>query len=145
MAPRVLIEAGKVRVSKPGVDVTATSLLRPDELLLSEGTQSLGILMTGQATATRYAEDGNPSYNGAQIMLPYDLGYVPFVLSQRVFLADEAINTPAFSEINRIDVATADYGYYLYPMTDRLLYFKWGGTTTDDVVFRYVVYYVKGG
>lgn len=147
MTDRVVIDTNRFKVSKPGVNVLSAAATSPDNLLLSEDTQNLGVFMTGQATLTANAAySGSRNYIGQTIMFPSDLGYIPYVMTHWQLLADEAFTPPANSESWRYpdpDLVEGDYyAYYVYPFSDRLRLWKWG---TLSFNIRYTVFYANAG
>ncbi|GAA0197972.1 hypothetical protein [Brevundimonas sp. Bb-A] len=148
MVERIRVEPGVFRISKPGVDVGSASATSPDNFILHEGYQNLGVFMTGTATLAAYAEDGNGSYNGQTILYPYDLGYIPLVIAHWLLLPGEAFASYANSESWRYmepDVETTDRGFYVWPMRDRLRCTRWGNSSLGDVTIRYTVFFAKMG
>ncbi|EDX81966.1 hypothetical protein BBAL3_3123 [Brevundimonas sp. BAL3] len=148
MVQRVKIEPGVFRISKPGVDVATASSTRPDNWILHESAQNLGVFMTGVATLPAYAEDGALSYNGLTILYPYDLGYIPLAIAHWRLLPGEAFASYANSESYRYmepDVDETDRGFYLWAMRDRLRCTRWGNAELNDITIRYTVFFAKMG
>lgn len=148
MVNRIILNASTIKVSKPGVDVLTASTSEPDNFILDSQTQSLGIFMTGELSITASAMySGSRTYVGQTLMFPYDLGYIPYVMIQQEIISGEAMTYPTSSESWRYpdpDLTEGDYyAVYVYPLSDRLRFAKWG--TVSPVKVRYAVFFAKQG
>lgn len=148
MVKRIRIEPGVFRISKPGVDVDSAPSSSPDNFLIHEGSQNLGVFMTGTITLSAYVEDGTASYNGQTVLYPYDLGYIPLVIAHWQLLPGEAFASYANSESWRYvepDNAAIDRGFYVWPLRDRLRCTRMSNSSTGDITIRYTVFFAKLG
>lgn len=148
LVKRISIAPGIFRISKPGVDVDSAAPTTPDNFLIHEGSQNLGVFMTGTITLPAYVEDGTPSYNGQTIMFPYDLGYIPLVLAHWQLLPGEAFASYANSESWRYvepDNSSIDRAFFVWPFKDRLRCTRMSNTGTGDITIRYTVFFAKMG
>lgn len=146
MVSRVLLSESQFRISKPGVDVLTTSEADPDNFLLKEGTQNLGVFLTGNATLLANPGNGTTEYVGQELMYPYDLGYVPLVMAHWLLLPNEAFVSSANSESYRYVVPedpTIDRGFFVWAFRDRLRMQKRGNSSLKNVQIRYTVYFAK--
>lgn len=146
MVNRVILDANMIRVSKPGVDVLTASDAQPDNFLLKEGAQNLGIFFTGQALLLANEGTGTTAYGGQEIMYPYPLPYVPLVMAHWMLLENEAFTAPVNSESYRYmspENDKTDRGFKLWSFKDRLRAQKWGNSSLNNVMIRYAVFYAK--
>ena len=145
MVNRVVLDANMLRISKPGVDVLTASDASPDNFLLKEGTQNLGVFMTGVATLLPNPGTGSTAYGGQELMYPYDLGYVPLVMAHWLLIENEAFASPANSESYRYvspENPNIDRSFHVWAFKDRLRMQRRGGTSLNTQI-RYTVFFAK--